>query len=64
MKKIKIFGTILIAVSLFLSGCIINRNRVACSPKKPLFKKYQPRLQGNQKWNYKKHQAPKRKLLK
>ena len=64
MKNTKIFGAILIAISLFLSGCLINRNRSACPPKRPLFKKYQPRLQGNEKWNYKKYQGPKRKLLK
>ena len=64
MKNTKIFGVVLIAISLFLSGCLINRNRSACPPKKPLFKKYQPRLQGGQKWNYKKYQGQKRKLLK
>ena len=64
MKNTKIFTVILIAISLFLSGCFFTRDKVSCPPKRPLFKKYQPRLQGNQKWNYKKYQAPKRKLLK
>ena len=64
MKNTKIFGAILIAISLFLSGCFFTRDKVSCSHKRPLFKKYQPRLQGGRQWNYKKYQGPKRKLLK
>lgn len=64
MKKTKFIALVLIIMSVFLSGCFLNKNRSSCPPKRPLFKKYQPRLQGNQKWNYKKHQAPRRKLQK
>ena len=64
MKKTKFIALVLIMMSVFLSGCFLNKNRSSCPPKRPLFKNYQPRLQGNQKWNYKKHQAPRRKLQK
>jgi hypothetical protein len=59
MKKLKIF--IILITTLFLTSCLIQR-RDPCSHKKPLFKKYQPRLQGGAKWNYKKYMGPKRKV--
>lgn len=64
MKKSKFFALALIMMSVFLSSCLITKDKVSCSHKRPLFKKYQPRLQGGRQWNYKKHQGPKRKLLK
>lgn len=64
MKKSKFLALALIMMSVFLSGCFFNRDKISCRHKQPLFKKYQPRLQGGKKWNYKKHQGPKRKLLK
>lgn len=63
MKKTKLF-TLIIMILVFASSCIVNRNRVSCETRKPLFKKYQPRIQGSEKWNYKKYQGPKRKVLK
>ena len=64
MKNTKLYTLIVVMISVFLSGCFFTRDKVSCPPKKPLFKKYQPRLQGSEKWNYKKYQGPKRKLLK
>jgi hypothetical protein len=59
MKNIKLF--IILIITLFLTSCLVQR-RDPCPQNKPLFKKYQPRLQGGAKWNYKKYMGPKRKV--
>ena len=63
MRKIKPLFILLAIVGTFLfaSCSIIKRNQDCWNPKKKGYK-YTPRLQGNQKWNYKKHMGPKRKV--
>ena len=64
MKNTKLYAVILVMASVFMSGCFLTRNNESCSTKRPLFKNYQPRLQGNERWDYRDYQTPKRKLIK
>jgi hypothetical protein len=61
MKNTKLITILLLIVgSILFTGCVNSRNNSCLNPKKKGYK-YTPRLQGNEKWNYKKYMGPKRK---
>ena len=63
MRNIKLVTILLFIVgSILFTGCVINKRNSSCLNPKSRGYKYTPRLQGNQKWNYKKYMGPKRKL--
>lgn len=62
MKNIKLW--VLLVISVLFTSCFVNRQgQNPCPQNKPLFKNYKPRLQGSQRWNYKKYSGPRRKVI-
>ena len=61
MRNFKLVTILLFIVgSILFTGCVTSKRNSCLNPKNKGYK-YTPRLQGNQKWNYKKHMGPKRK---
>ena len=61
MRHTKLFTVLLIVIGSFLFADCVTSKRSSCLNPKNKGYHYTPRLQGNQKWNYKKYMGPKRK---
>ena len=62
MRNFKLVTILLFIVgSILFTGCVTGKRNSCLNPKSRGYH-YTPRLQGNQKWNYKKYMGSKRKL--